>query len=180
MSKTTKKPRNKRHNPHKVKASYKQHKLAIGKSLLTPTDDIDLMDQPDAAFQALKLGQCNADDFNKIVEIVISVFVAGQLLQERGVGETKLMGWTYKSTGQEASLALQHIAKRYKETGKLIGTGDQLRAVGDALAAMRNIIPALTRGELVTVLHEAANMIEEGERDYQRLQAAGLIPEAAA
>ena len=174
------KKREKRYNPNKVKASYNQHRLAIGKSLLIPTNDIDLMDQPDAAFQALKLGQCNADDFNKIVEIVISVFVAGQLLQERGVGETKEIGTTYKVAGQDASLALQYIAKRYKETGKLIGTGDQLRAVGDALAAMRNIIPVLTRGELVTVLHEAANLIEEGERDYRRLQASGLVPEVAA
>ena len=65
---------------------------------------------------------------------------------------------------------------RYRDTKRLVGTGDQLRLIGDALAAMRNIIPVLTRGELITVLEEAANLIEEGERDSKKIREAGLVP----
>lgn len=175
----TKKPR-KKYNPNARRASYSVVKLAIGKAMKTPTDDVDMMDKPDADFQALKRGECDTDGFNRLVEIVVAVFIAGRLLQERGVGETKTIGWTYKSIGQEGSLALQEISVRYRDTKRFVGTGDQLRMIGDALAAMRNIIPVLTRGELIIVLEEAANLIEEGERDAKKLRAANLIPQQSA
>lgn len=102
----------------------------------------------------------------------VATFCAGKLLIERGTPATKELGVTFRMTGMVASDELQAIGKRYRTTGRLIGTGEQYRNIKDALDAMRNIIPVLSRGELLTVLHEAAQIVEEGIETAKRIKRA--------
>lgn len=167
------KPR-KKYNPRKhTPANFGAVKLAIGKAMLTPTNDLDILTEPDADYLALLAGSCTIDGFTRLCEMATALFCAGRLLKERGTGDTALMGWTYEETGNEAAEALQAIATRYKESGRLVGTGDDYRRVKDSLTALRTIIPALTRGELITVLNEAASIVEDaGKRQRKQQQAA--------
>lgn len=163
----------KKYNPRKhQQPSYTTIKLAMGKALTTPTDDLDLLDQPDADYLALLAGNATVEGFTRLCEMATTLFCAGRLLKDRGVGDTTLIGWGYEETGNEAAEALQAIATRYRETCRLVGTGDEYRRIKESLTALRAIIPVLTRGELVTVLHEAACIVEEAGTQKDTPQAA--------
>lgn len=154
--------RRKQYNPRKHQpASFGAIKLAIGKAMLTPTDDLDLLEQPKADYQAMLAGTIEVDGFTRLCEMATTIFCAGRLLKERGVGDTKHIGSVYEQTGNAAAEALQAIAHRYRENGRFVGTGDEYRDINDSLVALHTVIPALTRGELITVLNEAASIVEE-------------------
>ena len=169
MSKPRKKYNPRKHQP----ASFGTIKLAIGKAMTTPTDDLDILTEPDADYLALLAGNATIEGFTRLCEMATALFCAGRLLKERGVGDTGLIGWGYEETGNEAAEALQAIAQRYKASGRLVGTGDEYRRVKECLTALRTVIPALTRGELITVLNEAAGIVEDaGKRQRKAGQAA--------
>lgn len=97
-----------------------------------------------------------------------ALFCAGRLLKERGVGDAVMMGWAYEEAGDTAAEALQAIATRYRETGRLVGTGDEYRSVKECLTSLRTVIPALTRGELITILNEAASIVEDAGKQQRK------------
>lgn len=168
------KPR-KKYNPNKRRpADFGIVKLAIGKAMQSPTNDMDILNEPDADYLDLLAGSIALDGFTRLCEMATALFCAGRLLKVRGVGDTVLIGWTYEETGNEAAEALQAIATRYKASGRLVGTGDEYRRIKDSLAALRTIIPALTRGELITVLNEAACIVEDAGHNQRK---AGRVPQ---
>lgn len=167
------KPR-KKYNPRKhLPASFGSIKLAIGKAMTTPTDDLDILTEPDADYLALLAGNATIEGFTRLCEMATALFCAGRLLKERGVGDAVMMGVAYEQGGNDAAEALQAIATRYRETGRLVGTGDEYRRVKDCLASLRTVIPALTRGELITVLNEAAGIVEDAGKQQRK---AGHVP----
>lgn len=165
------KPR-KKYNPRKHRPSFDTFKLAIGQAMNTATNDVDILDEPLADYERLLLGTVDVEGFTRLCEMAVATFCAGKLLIERGTPGTKELGATFRMTGMVASDELQAIGERYRTTGRLVGTGEQYRNVKDALDAMRNIIPVLSRGELLTVLHEAAQIVEEGIETAKRIKRA--------
>ncbi len=136
------KPRNKKYNPRKHRRDFGSLKLALGMALLTPTNDADILDQPRKDYAAL---------------------LAGKLLIERGAAVgTQELGVTYRMTGKLAVQALEEIGLHQGKTGRFVGTAEQYRNICDSLDMLGAVIPVLTRGELVTVLHEAALIVEGG------------------
>lgn len=164
----------KKYNPRKHRpADFGIVKLAIGKAMMTPTDDLDILIEPDADYLALLAGNATIEGFTRLCEMATTLFCAGRLLKERGAGDAVMIGVAYEQGGDEAAEALQAIATRYRETGRLVGTGDEYRRIKECLTALRTVIPALTRGELITILNEAASIVEDAGRNQRK---AGQVP----
>lgn len=159
----------KKYNPRKHRpADFGIVKLAIGKAMTTPTNDLDILTEPDADYLAMLAGNATIEGFTRLCEMATTLFCAGRLLKERGAGDAVMMGVAYEQGGDEAAEALQAIATRYRETGRLVGTGEEYRHIKNCLASLRTIIPALTRGELITILNEAAGIVEDAGRNQRK------------
>lgn len=157
------KPRNKKYNPRKHRRDFGSLKLALGMALLTPTNDADLLDQPRRDYAALLVGKLCVNGFVRLSEISVAAYMAGKLLIERGAAVgTQELGVTYRMTGKLAVQALEEIGLHQGKTGRFVGTAEQYRNICDSLDMLAAVIPVLTRGELVTVLHEAATVVEDG------------------
>jgi len=155
--------RQKKYNPHRHRREFGSIKLALGMALLTPTDDVDLLDQPREDYAALLAGKLCVNGFVRLSEIAVAAYMAGKLLIERGASlGTQELGGTYRMTGKLAVQSLEEIGIHQGKTGRFVGTADQYRNISDVLDMLAAVIPVLTRGELVTVLHEAAQVVEEG------------------
>lgn len=140
--------------------SYTAIKMAIGLGVQSETHDLDILDKPLEAMDKLRHGQLDTDGFFLLNEMNTALFFAGELLVKRGVGTTGLIGWQYKKESEAAADALADIANRYTKLGKLGATGDDIQALEAMFSALRQIIPAMTRGELLMVLKSAADLIE--------------------
>ena len=123
---------------------------------------MDLLDTPMKDFDALLAGNMTPDGFVRLNEINTALYFAGELLRTRGKNDTPMLGWVYKQESEAAASALESVAMRYKETGRFGWSGGERKALEDMSAALRQIIPALTRGELIEVLDEAADLVEQG------------------
>ncbi|AXE31587.1 hypothetical protein DK842_17785 [Chromobacterium phragmitis] len=141
-------------------ASFTRMKLVLGKCINTPSNDTDILDEPTRDLEALMRGELSTDGFLRLNEMNVTLCMAGELLRTRGVELTPLVGWQYKQESEIAAAAYAKLAERYSKRGRFVATADELEAFRASLNSLRQIIPALTRGELLTVLTAAADLIE--------------------
>ncbi|WP_440216281.1 hypothetical protein [Chromobacterium piscinae] len=145
-------------------ASFARMKMVLGKCIRTPSNDTDILDEPARDLEALLRGELTTEGFCRLNEMNVALCMAGELLRTRGVELTPLIGWQYKQESEIAADAYAKLAERYSKRGRFVATADELQAFRGSLNSLRQIIPALTRGELLTVLIEAADLIEWGNR----------------
>lgn len=145
--------------------SFSSIKLAMGKCIIAPANDTDLLDEPARDLEALMRGELTTDGFLRLNEMNVALCMAGELLRTRGVELTPLMGWRYKQESEIAAECYHQLGQRFNVRGRFVATAQELQAFRDSLNSLRQIIPALTRGEMLTVLSAAAELIDSGEPD---------------
>ncbi|RXZ42659.1 hypothetical protein EBB06_12245 [Crenobacter cavernae] len=137
-----------------------------------PSDNVAVMTGFYAALDQLRAGECHPDGLMRLMEMNVTLAYSADLIVQRGTPETKALGHRVGQVSMKAAPALQALSERFANTRRIVARAEELQALRDVANTLDAVTQALTRGELLTVMRKAADVVEEATAEQRRKEAA--------
>ena len=129
---------------------------AIAGAAITTDDCLDTLKNGEKeAIEAMRTGKADLDTWQKLVDMNNIC----QVMARKGIGPEALVD------SMMAEIELQHAARRYKATGKMLLTGVGLKAINEVLEWHHLQRTSISRSEYERMIEKTRNKVRSRSKD---------------